>query len=261
MREWGGWWTIVFGPPLLLAWTWYRMESSGRADLSRIRRSCFYAALLLAAVVLVGPLPVIAAEQFWAHMVQHIALMMLISPLLVLGSPVRLALASRYPVIRRGAHRVARLWLVRQLLRPAVGFVVFFVVLIATHFSPLANAGMTNSAVHALELLLFLSAGCIYYYPLLEGNPQPHVVPHAVRAISLFAMMVPETMVGFFLYASSSMLHDSAMSVAGAPDTLTDQHLGGALMWSMGMIIDSVWVVLAIVEFFASERQRSESLV
>ena len=132
---------------------------------------------------------------------------------------------------------------------------------LGTHFSPLADLGMVNSAAHALELLLFVVGGVIYYYPLMSGNPQPNEVPHSVRVISLFAMMVPETMVGFFLYASSQMLHDTGMPAMGAPSALTDQHIGGALMWSMGMIIDSVWVVLAVTDFLANERQRSESLV
>ena len=257
----GGWWTALFGPPLVLIWVWYTCELAVRSDVGRLRRACFYAAVLLAAVVLVGPLPVLATEHFWAHMVQHILLMMLISPLFVLGSPGLLATTSRYLSLRHASGWLGRRGFVRQLLQPKVGFGIFLAVLLGTHFSPLANLGMVNSAAHALELLLFVVGGVIYYYPLMSGNPQPNEVPHSVRVISLFAMMVPETMVGFFLYASSQMLHDTGMPAMGAPSALTDQHIGGALMWSMGMIIDSVWVVLAVTDFLANERQRSESLV
>jgi cytochrome c oxidase assembly factor CtaG len=257
----GGWWTVLFGPPLVLVWVWYGRELAVRTDVVRLRRVCFYAALLLAAVVLVGPLPVLATEHFWAHMVQHILLMMLISPLFVLGSPGLLLTTSRYLSLRRASGWLGRRWMVRQLLQPKVGFGIFLTVLLGTHFSPLANLGMVNSAAHGLELLLFVFGGVIYYYPLMTGNPQPHEVSHAVRVISLFAMMVPETMVGFFLYASSQMLHDTGMTAMGPPNALTDQHIGGALMWSMGMIIDSVWVVLAVIEFFANERKRSETFV
>ncbi len=257
----GGWWTILFGPPLVLLWVWYGRELRRRSDVNRARRTCFRAALLLAALVLVGPLPVLATEYFWAHMVQHILLMMLISPLLVLGSTVHVASTSRYRRLRDATHWLGQRWLPQQLTRPQVGFVVFLLALMSTHFSPLANAGMAHPAIHGLELLLFLTGGCIYYYPLMNGNPQAFEVSHAVRVISLFAMMIPETMVGFFLYASNSLLHDTGMTGMGSLDPLTDQHIGGALMWSMGMIIDSVWVVLAVIDFFASERKRSEALV
>ena len=74
-------------------------------------------------------------------------------------------------------------------------------------------------------------------------------------------MMVPETMTGFFLYASNSLLHDSPhahLLSSSATTPLDDQRFGGALMWSMGMIIDTVWVVLAARDWFAAERLESE---
>ncbi|MEN9915874.1 MAG: hypothetical protein RL725_549, partial [Actinomycetota bacterium] len=35
---------------------------------------------------------------------------------------------------------------------------------------------------------------------------------------------------------------------------LRDQHIGGVLMWSMGMIIDTIWIVLAARDWFAHEK-------
>ena len=49
-----------------------------------------------------------------------------------------------------------RNFLVKQLFRAEVGFVLFLVILITTHFSPLADAGMVNPNVHEFELILFL---------------------------------------------------------------------------------------------------------
>jgi putative copper resistance protein D len=249
-------WDIYFALCIIAMGVWYWLED--RSEISKIRQTLYYFALLLLTIVLVGPVAHNAINYFWVHMVQHILLMMLISPLLILGSPFKLLLNSRYLVLRKNIRRVTKLKLVRNLFRPQVGFTIFLVALIGTHFSPLANAAMNNPNIHVLELMIFLYAGLIYYYPVLEGNPSPFPVPHAVRVGSLFAMMLPETMTGFFLYSGNTLLHDvhhhMGMDMSSMIDPLRDQHIGGALMWSMGMIIDSIWIVLAARDWFAHEK-------
>ena len=187
-------------------------------------------------------------------MIQHISLMMLIAPLFVLGAPVTVAVNSKSPRLRRGIESLFKNPITLFLLKAPVGFAIFLSVLIGTHFSPLADAGMLNSNVHSFEIVLFLLGGFIFYYPVMDGNPQPVPIAHQVRVISLFAMMVPETMVGFFLYSGNTMMHslpNSIPKVAG----LADQHRGGSIMWAMGMLIDSLWVVLATKDWFTDEQR------
>jgi putative copper resistance protein D len=215
--------------------------------------------MVLALVLLVGPVPHIAIHTFWVHMIQHVGLMMLISPLIVLGSPIKLALDSRFEWVRSPMHAISRNLIVRQLFRPQVGFLIFLATLILTHFSPLANAGMTDPNVHCCELILFLGAGVIYYLPVLEGNPTPYFVPFSFRVGSLFAMMLPETMTGFFLYSGNKLLHDIPSDVT-TMHGMSDQHRGGAIMWAMGMLIDAMWIVLAARDWFNHERELSERL-
>jgi putative membrane protein len=64
-------------------------------------------------------------------------------------------------------------------------------------------------------------------------------------------------MTGFFIYASSYLLYPYYGQVARpfGPGPLTDQQLGGALMWGGSMIIDTVWVVLAVLAWLRSERR------
>jgi putative membrane protein len=251
-------WDIAFATTLTLTAFWYATEAKRQGNISRIRQGLFYSALGLMVIVLVGPVPHKAVNTFWVHMVQHILLMMLISPLIVLGSPFRLLLGAPETKPGRVATALARNRAVRLLFKAEVGFGIFFIVLITTHFSPLANAGMRNSNIHCLELILFLVGGVIYYYPVMEGNPHPYHVLYSQRVLSLFAMMVPETMTGFFLYSGNRVLHslphNTSMSMG-----LSDQHTGGAIMWAMGMLIDSLWIVLAARDWFENERKLAEA--
>jgi len=251
-------WDLTFGLTLAVTTYWYFAENKKQASISKVRQLLFYCAIGVLALMLVGPVPHAAVNTFWIHMVQHISIMMLISPLIVLGSPFKLLLGA--PQSRAGglATALAKNILVRQLFRAEVGFVIFLAVLILTHFSSLANAGMRNPNIHCLELILFLVGGLIYYYPVMEGNPHPYPAPYSQRVLSLFAMMLPETMTGFFLYSGNKVLHslptNTSMSMG-----LADQHTGGAIMWAMGMLIDTIWIVLAAKDWFENERLLAEA--
>jgi putative copper resistance protein D len=252
-------WDIAFALALGGKLLWYFSESPSRLGIGKARQFLFGLALVLALILLVGPVPHFAIRLFWIHMIQHVGLMMLISPLIVLGSPVKVALNSKYPKVRSLIGAVAKNRLIRELFRPQVGFLIFLATLILTHFSPLANAGMTNPNIHCLELVLFLAAGIIYYLPVLEGNPTPYFVPYSFRVGSLFAMMLPETMTGFFLYSGNKLLHDVPSTVTTMTG-MSDQHRGGAIMWAMGMLIDAMWIVMAARDWFNNERELSEAM-
>lgn len=184
---------------------------------------------------------------------------MLIAPLLVIGSPIKIALASKSSKIQSGIRALGQNFLIRQLFRPEIGFGIFLLTLISTHFSPLADAGMTNSNIHVLELFMFLVGGFIYYYPVLEGNPKPFPVPYFARVLSLFAMMLPETMTGFFLYSGNKLLHSLPMDMPNMKG-IAEQHSGGAIMWAMGMLIDAIWIALSVSDWIKNEKAMSESL-
>ena len=250
-------WDLFFAALLIALGGWYISERVARKSVAVIRQICFVSGLSLSFILLVGPVPHAAIRTFWVHMIQHIGLMMLISPLLVLGAPIAVAAHSKYSRVRSGVGKIGSNFFVRALFKPQVGFVIFLAVLIGTHFSPLANLGMTNPNAHCLELILFLLGGFIYYYPVMDGNPHPFFVPYSLRVISLFAMMLPETMVGFFLYSGNRVLH-SLPRKTSMQMGLADQHRGGAIMWAMGMLIDTIWIVLAAKDWFANEQQLAE---
>lgn len=250
-------WDLFFASTLIGSGAWYLSEKLARKSLPLIRQISFISGLSLALILLVGPVPHAAIKTFWVHMIQHIGLMMLISPLLVLGAPITVAIHSKHRRVQSFIRSFGSIALVRTLFKPQVGFAIFLTVLIGTHFSPLANLGMTNPNAHCLELVLFLLGGFIYYYPVMEGNPHPFFVPYSLRVISLFAMMLPETMVGFFLYSGNRLLHSLPKQTTMRMG-LADQHQGGAIMWAMGMLIDTMWIVLAAKDWFANEKLLAE---
>jgi putative copper resistance protein D len=228
------------------------------------RTASFLGGLVLTWIVLLGPIGAYDDVFFWAHMVQHIALMMVIAPLLLLGSPVLLLLRVTRPAARRRwIVPVLRSRAVYVLTGPVLTWVLFAGVLLGTHFSPFYDYALQHPNVHEfIEHPLYLGVALLYYYPLLDANPCRRFMAPELRVLSLGLMMVPETLTGFFIYASNYVLYPFYTTVSRpfGPGPLADQQIGGVLMWAGGMVIDTGWLALACAAWLRSDRVKTRRL-
>ena len=232
-----------------------------------VRYTCtFLAGVAVIVFVTLGPVGAFDDVYFWAHMIQHILLMMLAAPLLLLGEPVLLALRVSSRSVRHDVLvPVLRSRAVRFLTNPVVSWLIFAGVLVGTHFTGFFEFALEHPGVHNyVEHPLYLCAGLIYYYPLLGRAPVASPLRPFTKVISLLTMMVPEAMVGFALYSAGSVLYPFYLSVTDRPwgpsTALLDQRLGGALMWSSGMVFHAVWISVATWEWVKSEERKARRI-
>jgi cytochrome c oxidase assembly factor CtaG len=145
------------------------------------------------------------------------------------------------------------------LANPVATWLALVLVIVGTHFTPFYELALEHSNLHRyVEHPLYLGAALLYFYPLLPGNLATRRVAPAGRVLSLFLMMVPETMTGFFIYASPYVMYPFYAHVSRpfGPGALADQQLGGALMWAGSMLIDAGWVTLAAHAWLRSEETK-----
>jgi cytochrome c oxidase assembly factor CtaG len=250
---------------VLYAWG-ARTVSARHPDTPWSGRHCAYfqSGIALLWVILQGPIGAFDDTFFWAHMVQHIALVMVCAPLLLLGAPVLLLLRVSSPQLRRQwVVPVLRSRLAYALASPATTWLVLALVIVGTHFTPFYELTLEHPNLHRfVEHPLFLGAALLYFYPLLPGNLAIRRLAPAGRVLSLLLMMVPETMTGFFIYASPYVMYPYYTQVYRpfGPAALADQQLGGALMWAGSMLIDTGWVALAAHEWLLSEARKGRRL-
>jgi cytochrome c oxidase assembly factor CtaG len=181
--------------------------------------------------------------------------MMIAVPLFVVGRPVDL-LVDRWP----GLEAILAGRFFRLICNPLLVWLLFVGTVMGVHFSPFLNYALTHPLIHYLvENPLYVVVAFLYYWSILPGNHSPARLTPALRVASLFAMMVPETMTGFFIYITHTINYPFYLMVSGAtPDSvLTDQQLGGGLMWAGAMIIDSVWIAVAVQSWYRSEERKS----
>ena len=233
---------------------------------SRRHTAFFFGGIAVVVVAILGPVGSLDDAFFWAHMTQHILLMMLAAPLLLLGEPVLLVLrVSNRDFRQRIAIPVLRSRIVRFMTHPVVSWLIFAGVLIGAHFTRFFEYALEHDVVHNyVEHPLYLGAGLLYFYPLLGTNPGASAMPPFAKVVSLFLMMVPEVMVGFAIYTAGAVLYPHYLGVEDRPwgpsTALADQRLGGALMWSSSMLFDVIWICVAVAAWIRAEEHKAKRI-
>jgi putative membrane protein len=186
------------------------------------RSAAFLGGLVALLVALVG-LDAAADRTLVAHMAQHLVLVFIAAPLLVLGSPLALAL-------RAAGLPARRLLRAPALAHPLVGWCALPAAMAVTHFSGLYELALRHPPVHVAEHALYLGAGALFWRPVLGADPVPHRPGVAGRVLYLMLAAGPLAVVGV---AMESSTHPWYAAYAG-PGALADQRDAGALMWVGG---------------------------
>lgn len=187
-----------------------------------------------------------------AHMVQHMLLMLLAPPLLLLGIPGwLLAPLTRHPVTNRIGY---------VLTRPLVAYVLVSVALVAWHMPALYDAALANELLHLTEHATFFATSLLAWWPVLGMvSAWPRISP-LLQCLYYFALTIPGAAVGAFLVFSPPGLYrpyDMAPRVFGL-DLATDQQVAGLLMW-VGE--GAIYLLLITVTFlrWAGEQERADN--
>lgn len=235
-----------------------RVLASRGLTWSAWRTLSFLLAMALLAIAYLGPFETLAHTYFWAHMGQHLIVMMLAAPFIVLACPVALTVLATTGRTRAAIIRALRSQVGLVLVNPVVTWVLFVTVLIGSHVTPVMEWVLgDHDAMAYVERPLYLVAALLFYYPLIGNDMCARRPRPAMRLLSLGLMMIPETALGAVIFLAPVTLYpsyvESVARVGG--DALVDQQLAGALMWALTMVIDSVWMMVAAVEWWRSEER------
>ena len=204
------------------------------------RRIYLLTAIIISLLVIVTPIGTEAQMRFTCHMIQHIACLMLVGPLLVLATSMELR------------NKLNQNLVFNKLTSPWISFILYFVMMVGVHLSPIHLYIMDNYWTHYLiELPLYLMVPYLFYFNLLDSQLLNRRVSTGSACLILWLMMVPETLTGFFIYISKPSAYQEMYEI-------NDQRFGGTIMWSGGMIIDALWILMAVYHWYKSEELKSE---
>ncbi|MGH3070539.1 MAG: cytochrome c oxidase assembly protein [Streptosporangiaceae bacterium] len=172
---------------------------------------------------------------FWDHMIQHLMLIMIAPPLLVLAQPVTLLLhASRNPV-HTWAKRVVRSRVITFLTWPPFVLVLYAATIAGTHLTGLLSLVVTNPALHDAEHAVYLVVGYLFFLPILGSEPIRWRLSYPIRFVMLVVAMPVDTFTGLVLGTENTPIKGmTGVRPAGSAGPVADLHAGGAVMWIGG---------------------------
>ena len=215
------------------------------------RPPAFYLGLATALAVLVGPLDHLAGELFLAHMTQHVVLVLVAVPLVLLGAPVVPIMRGVPRAVRRDALiPLLKLRPVRAFLRlishPLVAWALFIGGFLGWHVSPAFEAAATNEAMHVLEHASFAIGAYLFWWNVIDPLPLRANLTYLVRVPYIFMTVVPNfALAAFLTYARDAWygVYEASAPLYGMTG-LQDQQLGGVIMWIPGSFIIGTALVI-----------------
>jgi cytochrome c oxidase assembly factor CtaG len=192
---------------------------------------------------------------FWDHMIQHLMLIMIAPPLLVLAQPVTLLLhASRNP-LHTWAKRVVRSRVVTFLTWPPFVLVLYAATIAGTHLTGLMSLVMTNPALHNAEHALYLVVGYLFFLPILGTEPIRWRLSYPIRFVMLVVAMPVDTFTGLVLGTENTPIKGmTGTRPPGSAGPVADLHAGGAVMWIGGDAIMLGFMMLVFLMWAHADR-------
>jgi cytochrome c oxidase assembly factor CtaG len=220
---------------------WWRLRAAGHAP-PGWRFAVYALGLATLAGALLSPLDELAEVRFSAHMAQHLLLITVAAPLLVLGNPFALVLWGLPARARRALGATLRRG---APLRTALAALTFLPVAGALHVATvwvwhlpvLYDAAAEHALVHAAEHASFVATAVFFWWPIVLPAPRLHPRPHpGFQILYLLLATAQNTALGVLLAVPERAFYPHYVRLAPSLgiNAVEDQMLGAGLMWSGG---------------------------
>lgn len=230
---------------------WLLMRRAGVPFVPPGRAASFLLGVLSLWVALASPLDTFSGFILTAHMLQHMMLMMIAPPLILLGAPL-VPLVRGLPVFAarefagpflnwRVAMRIGN-----ALIHPAVALVIMGAAMFAWHTPRLYELALASGGWHEVEHACFFLASLIFWWPVIQPWPSHTRRPRWLLVPYLLIGDLQNTVLSAILVFSDRVIYPSYGTTPRlfGFSALADQAAAGAIMWVVG---SSVFLIPATV--------------
>jgi cbb3-type cytochrome c oxidase subunit III len=241
----------------LYLWGVARYEQHTRRRFPRAIVAAEFVGLVALWIAIVG-LDAWADASFAAHMVQHVILIAIVAPALVLGAPLRVLLGAVPRSQARAIGRFLRTRIVRMLTAPPIAWLAYVAVLWVAHYSNLYELALEHPPVHIAEHVAFLASAALFWSHAFPVAPLPARLAPPARALYLFLAGPSSAFLGLSLWSSHGVLYPHYLHVTNpfGLSPLEDQRAGGLIMWVSGSVM-TLTAVLAVLARWARIERRA----
>lgn len=232
----------ILTPAALYLRGWWKLRRELPARFPPARAAAFLAGTAALLLALASPIDTLADHLLYLHMTQHLLLMLVAAPLILLGWPAAPLLRGLPFELRRPLVR----WLGRDTLRgtgrwlthPVRCWLFFVLVTAAWHLPSLYELALANEVWHDVEHVCFLAAGLLFWWPVVQPWPSlPRWSPWAIAPYLLLACLYNGILSAVFVFSDHLLYPSYAAPRPWGPSPLADQALAGAIMWIPGSLV------------------------
>ncbi len=263
---------LILGALFLVGWRRLRARG-GRVEGWRTlgaawRPASYIAGLLVVALALVSPFDVLVQQLFFMHMIQHLLLIMIAPPLLLLPNPLpfllwglparlRLAVGGMLNSVIHKQSAVGRA--LRLLTTPVAVWFIFVATIIGWHDPSFYNAALRSDWVHDLEHVTMFAAGMLYWWLVTGAGPRLHKNLSRVAKIAFILAVIPPNMaLGIVLAFSQQPIYGfyNDMPRLWGISALDDQRISGVIMWIPGNMMHFMTALAIIFMILSGEGRK-----
>ena len=172
---------------------------------------------------------------YFVHMVQHLALMLLVPPVMLLATPEWLARL----VVGDGRVNAA----MRRLARPVPAGAAFALLTLVSHAPVVVNTAATSGVFHYSVHAVLVTSAVLFWLPVCGPFPELRVSVPAQMVYLFVASLVPTVPGAWMIFADGAVYstYDIPARLWGISVT-SDQQVAGAIMKLVGGTY--LWVII-----------------
>lgn len=261
---------------------WWQLRQRSRSQVRRYRPSArsrwrlaetwrlvaYWVGLVAIVLALLSPIDALGQQLFFMHMIQHLLLVMIAPPLLMVANPMPFVLWGLPTGLRRrvgglfsqALHRESGFRRgLRTVTQPGIIWMIWVISLIGWHDPTMYNAALRYGWVHNVEHLTFFIASMLFWWRLTGAGPRLHKQSGLLGRIGLVLAAVPPNMLTGIVLAFAEQGYYSyyeAVPRLWGLDVLTDQQIGGVIMWVPGSMMYIVAALILIGRFLSQEERK-----
>jgi cytochrome c oxidase assembly factor CtaG len=212
-----------------------------RGNVEGWRSGSFVSGLLFIWTAAASPLSALDHEMLTVHMVQHLLLMTLAPPLVLLGMPRRpLAHGLLQRFLQAIGLRSESIEQLANVVRhPALCWFAAAGTLVLWHIPSVFMLGLRSQLWHGAEQASFLAAGLLFWSPVVRPLSNRWKWPESSILLYLFLATLPCDILSGFLVFCDRVVYPVFLSAPRSfgLSALEDQQCAGALMWTCVTVV------------------------
>jgi putative membrane protein len=236
---------------------WFRLRRVFPSLISTGGLAAFLGGALSLWIAIGSPLEAFDDLSLSAHMVQHLLLMTLAPPLMLLGEPL-LPLLRGLPgwIVRRAVGpflRWAPIQAIAEILgQPAICWLTATAALIVWHVPAAFELALRSDVWHEVEHACFFTTSLLFWWPVVLPFPSAARSRWSIP-LYLFLGTLPGGALGAFFVFLDRVLYPSyaATPLLLGMSPLQDQVVAGAFMWLFGMFAYLIPAILVTIQLMA----------